>query len=359
MREHGVDVTLLTFCGVHEGYDVVVPEVRVMRDNGLFRKMRSRFVTQWVLRVFEYTLTVLKATRIARDRPIYLRDGEPFPHLVHIINWFARKRWGVSSTGGLFTTGEGISPAYKAMLRMTTVEWPRWYRIGDDRIKYSVQNPKVRSLMVPLLGDDVAVVPLGHRIEQKMDKQQARSELGITDSETVLLVLGASHSGKDSETVFKALTGKTGVRLIHAGPVKHSIGSDPRVLEERYKTGAVVIVRQIGNEEKKRLFGAADWVVLSYIPKFASTTSMLWEACAYETPVIASSGSELGELVRYWGLGYVFHTGSAEYLAYRIEQARNPAVKDSFRGNCRDFIRFYSEDRWFRGTADLLRLETR
>jgi glycosyltransferase involved in cell wall biosynthesis len=108
------------------------------------------------------------------------------------------------------------------------------------------------------------------------------------------------------------------------------------------------------NDEKARLFGAADWLVLSYNESFASTTSMLWEACAYGVPVIASSGNELERLVRQWNLGLIFQAGDEGDLAWHIDAARSAALRDSFSANCDDFLGFFSEEAWLKGTADLL-----
>lgn len=354
MQEHGVDVELLTFCGVHQGFDVDVPENRVMPDNRIFQLLRKRFVTQWMLRVVEYHLTILKAATIAGDRPIYLRDAEPFPHFVHLLNILTHKRWIISSTGGLFTTGEGIGKTYKMLLKMTGVTWRQWYKLSKDKIRYSVQSIQTQNLMKPLLGDDVTVVPLGISSKPKMDKQKARLELGISDNALVLLIFGANHSGKDSKVVYQTIDKMPGVVLIHAGPSNQSAGNKPQELAQHCEAKVCIIDRQIGNDEKAKLFGAADWVVLSYNRNFASTTSMLWEAAAYGVPVIASSGNELERMVQFWKLGLVFRAGDTGDLRLHIAMARSRELRDSHAANCTDFVNFYSEDSWFEKTRELL-----
>ncbi len=333
-----------------------MPLLKVMDDNDFFRWMRGRFITQWMLRIFEYVSTIIKAMCIAGDRPIYLRDAEPFPHVVHILNLVWNRKWVISTTGGLFTTGEGISPVYRAILKLTTVGWPVWYKLGRGHIRYSAQDQQTLELMRPLLGDNITVVPLGRRAESKMDRVQARESLNIPLDDMVVMVLGANHSGKDSRVVFAALQGMKHVTLIHAGPTRHSAGDKPLELEARYRIGAHIIDRQIGDGEKRELFGASDWLILSYNRSFLSTTSMLWEACAYGTPVIASSGNRLAHMVKEWGLGLVFEAGNADDLRMHIEFARSEGLRRSCEDNCRDFIKFYSEERWLRLTADLLGL---
>lgn len=354
LQENGVDVQLLTFCGVHEGFQVVVPQTKVMRDNGLFRSLRSHFVTQWMLRVFEYTSTVLKACSIAKDRPIYLRDAEPFPHFVHLVNLFAHKKWTISSTGGLYTTGSGVSKFYKLLLRMTTVNCKFWYRISRNRIQYSVQDHAVKQLMQPLLGDRITVVPLGHKLIDTVPRDEARKRLGLSLDTTVLLALGVNHSGKDPETVFRGLQGLHNVVLIHAGATVQSTGMRPDVLKNMYSANSMIINRQIGNEEKRLLFGAADWVVLSYDKSFSSTTSMLWEACAHLVPVIASSGTRLEELVKYWNVGLVFEASNPRDFRAHLSLAMQNGRRASLASNCKDFISFYSESVWCQQTIKLL-----
>ena len=355
LQEKGVDVELLTFCGVHEGFEVAVPQVRVMSDNFLFKKLRRKFVTQWILRVFEYGLTILKAVAVAKDRSIYLRDAEPFPHFVHIVNLFARKKWVISSTGGLYTTGTGVSIWYKQLLKLTSVTWPGWYKLSRGYIKYSVQGPEIKTLMYPLLGSNITIVPLGHRIESVTDRKIAQRELGLSDDKLVVLIFGANHSGKDTEVVFKALTDLKDTTLIHAGPSVQSAGKKPEELVQKYYSNALVFNRQIGNIEKKLFFGASDWVILSYNTSFSSTTSMLWEACSFGIPVIASSGTQLELLVKYWNVGIVFQAGDVESLKYHLHLARSKSLRDSYKINCRTFTEFYSEEKWCQQTLKLLK----
>jgi len=356
MKEHGVDIELLTFCGVHSGFEVSVPHIKVMKDNELFKAIRKKFVLQWFLRVPEYLSTITKAELIAGNRPIYLRDAEPLPHLVHITNIIARKKWVISSTGGLYTTGKGIKRIYKFLLGLTGVYLRFWYKIGRDKISYSVQNPHIKLLMQEILGKNITTIPLGHKAEIPTNKEEARGILGIGVDKRVLLMLGANHSGRDNETVYKALQNlDDGIMLIHAGPTIIGYGISPVELAKKYNVEAKVMVleKQIGNEEKKLLFGAADWAILSYRDTFSSTTSMLWEAAAFNTPVIASSGSELETLVEHWALGLVFKAGSPDSL---IETIRKSNKLDGWaQENCREFIEFYSEEKWFQATIALLK----
>ena len=355
LQDQGVEVELLTFCGVHEGFEVVVPETKVMSDNSLFKKLRSKFVLQWFLRTFEYASTITKAATLAKDRPIYLRDAEPFPHIVHIVNFFFRKRWVISSTGGLYTTGSGVKGVYKILLGLTGVNLPFWYKLTSNKISYVVQNPDIKTLMQRILGDNITVIPLGRRSEMPIEYANARQQLHISPNEKVLLMLGANHSGKDNETVYKALP-YLNVVLIHAGPTAQSINAHPSILVKKYgvENKVILLDRQIGTEEKKLLFGAADWVLLSYHNIFSSTTSMLWEACAYGKPVIASSGSDLEKLVKKWGLGVVFEAGNSASLVSTTHKAMT-GLDGWAKENCKEFIDAHSEIKWYEKTISLLR----
>lgn len=357
LKEHDIDVELLTFCGVHEGYPIEVKHRKIIKDNKIFEKLRENFIGQWVLRIFEYSITILVAMVIAGDRTLYLRDAEPFPHIVHILNVLFRKKWVISSTGGLYTTGEGVSKLYKIIFQFSMVNWRGWYRLSRNNIRYSVQNSNVKNMMSKLFGDNIAVVPLGHRFQTKIEKEVARETLNISNDVLVLLVLGANHSGKDSEVVFKALREVENVVLIHASPTVHSMADHPLNYARKYNVLSKIIMidRQIGNEEKKLLFGVADWSILSYKKIFSSTTSMLWESLAYDVPVIASTGNELERLVEYWNVGLLFQASDDKSLSRTMERAKNKELLLNTKNNRDDFIKYYSEDMWYERTMRLIK----
>lgn len=356
MKEHGVDVELLTFCGVHDGFPVDVKQNKVMSNNALLRKLRKNYLTQWVLKIFEYTLTILKAEIIADGRVIYLRDAEPFPHIVHIINLFFRKKWVVSSTGGIYTTGQSVSAIYRFVFNLSLVKLKFWYKLGRNKIKYSVQNEDMKTLLSEVYGDNVTVVPLGYRRKEKekLSKTKARKQLGIPQKNLVLMVMGANHSGKDSETVFKALKDLENTTLIHVGATGQIMNTHPMELAKKYGVGdkCVIIDKQFPEEDKKLYFGATDWLVMSYKESFTATTSMLWESMSYDVPVIASSGNKLEEMVAEWNIGIVFRARIAESLRWLI--LNNQLSIKTLKENRNKFMDYYSDDRWFERTMELI-----
>ena len=357
LREHGDDVELLTFCGINGDFAVHVPQQVVFKNNSVFRAFRRYLFIQWVMRAFEYLSTIVKAEIVAGDRPIYLRDAEPFPHLIHITNFFARKKWVVSCTGGLYTTGSQMSWVYKILINFTGVNMKWWYKLGKNKIQYVAQNALIRRVLVDNFGDNVSVVPLGHRLEKVVEKTEARRRLSIPQDKIVLLSLGTNHTGKDIETLLSAVSTIPNVFLICAGPSVQIIGDNAASLVRKYQAKKVLIIdRQIGNTEKSLLFGASDWTMLSYHKNFTSTTSMLWESCAYLVPVIASSGNELESLVKYWGVGLTFEAENRNDLIRAIELARSAKDTSPYMvENCKEFIKAHSEDKWCQQTKALLR----
>ncbi len=356
MKEQGVDVELLTFCGVNKGFDIEVPHKIVFSNNKVFEALRRYLFIQWIMRAFEYLSTIVKAEIIAGDRPIYLRDAEPFPHLIHITNFFARKKWIISCTGGLYTTGSQMSWLYKILINFTGVNMKCWYKLGKDKIQYIAQNAQIRRVLADNFGDNVTVIPLGHRLETSIEKSEARRRLNIPQDKTILLSLGTNHTGKDIETLISAVSSMSNTFLICAGPSVQIIGDNASSLVRKYQAKNILVIdHQIGNEEKKVLFGAVDWTMLSYHKNFTSTTSMLWESCAYLVPVIASSGNELESLVKYWGVGLTFEAENRNDLVRIINMAKSSKDTSPYMiENCREFIKAHSELKWFQQTKALL-----
>src|SRR4030042_6892816 len=88
LKQAGIDVRLLTFCGVIDEGEVKVPQHIVISSTGLghfvrqsFTVLRKNTITRWLLMSFETFMTLITAIKLKKRLEIdviHLRDGEPY-----------------------------------------------------------------------------------------------------------------------------------------------------------------------------------------------------------------------------------------------------------------------------------------
>jgi glycosyltransferase involved in cell wall biosynthesis len=359
------DTTLLTFHGIREGCVAHVPELKVINGKrwlGTTRHLRKYYLGQWIMRVMDVWGTVWKAARIGKDYDfILLRDGEPFTFAPHLASFFfPHRNWLVSLTGGNFTTINStrnygrhkLLPIIYCAL-VNNRGWKIVYWLGHRlaNFQYFVQDSQTKEWYEKLFKGRVAVVPLGRNSSVCLDKKSARETLNIPQNKLVLLVFGVTHTGKRNELVFKAVADNPNTFLIHAGASYQSLGTFPKELAKKYDVeNRCFIDDSFVSEEKKQLyFSACDFVVLSYAKSFSSTSSVLWEACSFNKPVISSDANVLGELVAKYKLGILFKAEDEEDLKHAIEvaQASNTCYDTT------TFLNEYSMKKWSEGIKEL------
>ena len=167
---------------------------------------------------------------------------------------------------------------------------------------------------------------------------------------TVLLHFGALHSGKDLNTVIKAIADIPSVQLVHAG----KITSGDKPIDSPRLT---ILDRYISEEEKKAIFAQVDAVVLSYKFSFKQTASMFWEAMAQHKPVIASDNEDIGKLVRRYGVGLLFtpeNVLSCSDAIYSFTKCSIPELEYLGR-NCEKFCEEYSMANWAKRFKEIVK----
>jgi len=300
---------------------------------------------------------------------LHLRDGEPFPFLVHLLNCTLKDYiWFVSLTGTNLIQYPPLSEALKrsfglliyiVLLRAVNSSlWKPVYRrsLARNRFIFTVQNEQMKerfeAFVDGVLAGKVVYLPLGvDKVEREIRKEEARNYLGIQADGAVLLSFGACHVGKDLETVFKALKDIPGVVLLQGGD-DSVLGAQSGVaaLAQKYNMTHRTISRNcyIPEEEKPYYFLAADAILLSYNKDFTSTTSLLWEACRFKTPVIASDNGQLKELVEAFRHGLIFTAQDPDSLAETVKRfiSLEPGAIETFKNNCRMFYNEFSMERW-------------
>jgi len=388
LAQAGAHVELLTFCGVRDNAQVKVPQTTLRQHiklslplYHLANVLRKWKTTQRLAMFLETWMTLSVAIRLKESKKLdilHLRDGEPFPFLVHLFN-FTRKdyRWFVSLTGTNLLQYPPLSEALKksfgmfiyiVLLRAVNSSlWKPVYRRSLDRNRFvfSVQNELMKkrfeAFVDGALAGKVVYLPLGADIvEKEIPQQEARAFLGIPSDRTVILSFGACHVGKDLETVFKALEEIPGVVLLQGGD-DSVLGAQASVaaLAQKYNMTDKTVIRNyyISEEEKPYYFFAADATVLSYNKDFTSTTSLLWQTCRFKIPVIASDNGQLKELMEAFQVGLLFKAQDADSLAKTVRHfiSLGPGAIETFKNNCHMFYNEFSMEKWAQRCLDIYR----
>lgn len=373
LKDAGHDVTLLTYCGLMKGMRAEVKQVVVSRDNKLQRWLRKYTAIRLPFMTYEVVRTINKALKLRKNYDVlYLRDGEPGIFLVHLLSLkYKDVKWAVSMMGSVV-----CAPKEK---RESIKRWHLdWYTKGIEFFNGTLWHDLyVRSLkknkFVLITQNDLITraydnwqngVFKGRVFTQamgtlptngKMDKFTARKVMRLPYHRFVILCFGAPHPGKDIEVVYKAAQYLQNVYVLYAGIAKFSIGDEPRKLVDRYglQGRSLILDYYVSEEEKTRIFSAVDACVLSYTKEFKATTSVLWDACKYKVPVIASSANTLGELVRQYKVGVEFENSDEHSLVTAIKEARELDLK-AVGQNCEAFVDAFSLSAWAKGVTKIV-----
>ena len=367
LLNNGIIVDLLTFSGIRSGCRAEVNEFIVFEPlrhkiiNSIFEKMRSKVLFQWVLRVIEVSSTLIKAVQLSKDYDfIHLRDGEPFLFASRLIAIPYRIKWLISLTGGNLSipnSSKEISsgkliPVYRGLFNffVNNPMWKLLYKLQKGKFRYITQDDQTRKAYYPLFGNRITTVPMGsYQKTTQITKLEARRYLGLDQDAIVVLLFGVPHSGKNSKIIFEAVSQCKDIILICAGDSSMSLGERPEELVKQYDSGDRIRIfnKFIPESEKPYYFKAVDATILSYTKKFDSTSSMLWESCSYEIPVISSDANTLGKLVKDNQVGLIFEAENAESLQQCLINLRNhPDFVYSLKENCIKFVQKYSLDIW-------------
>jgi glycosyltransferase involved in cell wall biosynthesis len=385
----GAEVTLLTFHGIIDNTEAKVPHVTVLKRartrsslQSLVRLLFTRWsLFRWPFMLLENLWTLAVAIRLKRKLKydiIHLRDGEPFLFIPFLLSLPLRDcNWVVALIGGnlYYTLPPPLTTLRKdfrlfvyatALSILNSRLWRPLYRwsLARNHFVFLAQNEAVKqtydSYMHGVFSEKVVCVPRGaDATERLISKQEARKHLGLPQDKPMFLSFGVPHPGKDLETVFCALKDVPGVLLVQAGKHAFSVGANPGKLSQNYAVLDRVIIRDyyIPEEEKPYYFFAADAAILSYTKQFLSTTSLLWEACHFGTPVIASDNGQLKELIEAFQSGLLFTAQDADSLRQAMRQFINLKPEDInvFKSNCRRFRDEFSIEKWAQKCLEIYR----
>jgi len=236
LSQGGVEVRLLTFCGVTDEAEVKVPQTTAREHiklgiplYHLANFLRKWGLTVWLSMFLETFLTLTVAIRLKRKLNydiIHLRDGEPFLFLPHLLNIPLRNyKWVVSLTGSnliALATHPSLLTALKKSFRLFLYAvyirilnsnlWKPVYRrsLARNHFLFLPENETMRqnfeSYMGGVLAGKVVCLPLGaDKTDRVISREEARRYFGLPQHKPVFLSFGFLHAGKDLETIFHAL----------------------------------------------------------------------------------------------------------------------------------------------------------
>lgn len=373
LKKSGIAIRLLTFCGVIDENEVEVPQLTVLPETRLGRLIRQTFdlfrgnaITRWLLMSFETFLTLTIAIRLKRKLSIdiiHLRDGEPYLFMPHILCLpFKDYNWLVSLTASNIYLPAEIK-SIKLLIYTTVVKvinsrmWRPLYQwsLRRNSFIFAVQNEMAQAdyskYMGHVFNGRIECLPVGVSQETKIiPKEEARRYLNLPTDKTIFLTFGAVHSGKDMETVFRALKAMPEIYLVHAGSQAFGLGTNVEEVAQDYTDLDRISVRDyyVPENEKPYYFFAADAVILSYTRQFLSTSSLLWEACRFRTPVVASDNGQLKKMIDTFHPGLLFKAQDVDSLRQTIIRFLNlkPGEIKELRDNCRRFASEFSHKKW-------------
>lgn len=322
---------------------------------------------------FETFLTLAAAIRLKNKLAIdviHLRDGEPYLFLPHILCLpFKNCKWLVSLTASNIYPPAEIRTMelfiYTTAVRFINSRlWRPLYKLSLKRnhFLFVVQNDAAQvdysSYMGGVFNGRVQCLPVGvSATTEIISKEKARRYLGLPLDKPVLLAFGASHSGKDLVTVFHALKDLPEIYFVSAGSQAFGLGVNLEEVAGNYTDTDRISIRNyyVPENEKPYYFFAADAVILSYTRRFMSTSSLLWEACRFGTPVIASDNGQLKKLVETLQPGLLFSAQDPDSLKDAIIRFINlkPGEIKVLKNNCRKFAKEFSMGKWAQRCLDI------
>jgi len=373
LKQAGIDVRLLTFSGVIDECEVKVPQITVLSKTGMghylrrfFTVVRKNAITRWMLMSFETFLTLAKTVTLKKKLAIdiiHVRDGEPYVFLSHLLGLpYKNYRWLVSLTASNIYPPTEIKNK-KQLVYTTAVKvinndmWKPLYKQSMKRNKFlfAVQNSMAQkdysNYMNGVFSGRVECLPVGvSPTDHIISKEEARQFLGISTDKPVLLAFGAYHSGKDFETIFRALADMPDIYFVLAGSRAFGLG----ISLQDIAGGGIDVNRMyikdyyVPEEEKPYYFFAADAAVLSYTKEFLSTTSLLWESCRFGIPVIASDNGDLKALMETFKPGLLFKAQDVDSLKEAITRfiELRPGEVKKLKENCHKFTYQFSMKKW-------------
>jgi len=368
LSSKGVNIILVSFDGfINKGNPEIVQNkikhISFSSDAGVITKLLVLFLHKFLSlinysRLINRMITILetfstlqiadKISRNERDDIIYCNDGELIGFFLYASSVsqkkFLFKR--VDYAGTFSSTGFGRKS------KRYIEDWLCRKTIRNNKVIFTCSVEGLTNLYQEMgfPGDCVYAPPQGVlKPEKKIDKSEARSYLNIPMNETVLLVFGTGHGGKDFDTILSAnLNADRRYLILFAGKVSLSNGNGPEKLARKYNSENISVVDKfIPEHEVPYYFNAADGLLLSYKRDFTEDSAVLLQGVSYGLPIIASNTGWIGETITNKGLGMTFDSENPSSLKEAIEKflQLNEDSETRIRENMQRFAESFSWDR--------------
>jgi len=314
LRAVGVDVTLLTCdetprLSMPEGLPVEFPFRRIYGQS-------PRLVRGW-----RYARALWTVAREMQQRDVPLGHFHYF-HFLPLDYLFlkALRRMGKR----VVVTAHDVIPFDAGP---SDIPWlRRLYAEADRIIVHTQDSGAILSDTFGIPAEEIHTIPFGPFLrfadEQAQPKAVARQRLGIDDGAAMLLFWGQIKTVKGLEHLIRAFH-KVAERqpdalLVIAGPEwKESFHRYAALIHELGLADRVVArIEYVPDDEAGAYLSAADLVVLPYTEAYQS--AVLYMACSFSRPVVASAVGGLAEVVEDGVTGMLVPPREPERLAEAI-----------------------------------------
>jgi len=197
----------------------------------------------------------------------------------------------------------------------------------------------------------IEIIPNGIDLGEfgfSLSKRDCKAQLGLSESEFVILFVGSLTERKGPEILIKAVSRVRkripNVRLIFVGPPLGRL-ENLEALTHRLRLNSTVDFKGFVGEYEKRLYYASSDVFV--LPSFAEGFPMtLLEASAFGLPIIASDLDVLRPIITDNQNGLFAKRGDSEDFARKISHIlRNNHLREKMSGIARKKVEIFAWDR--------------
>lgn len=188
------------------------------------------------------------------------------------------------------------------------------------------------------------VPPMGVNFPKRHYSQSsARALLGLPVADTLFLVFGTGHAGKDYESIVKwlAMSRPSNFSVLFAGASKGLNNASKLSRQYRCEEQVIVQDRFIPDEDVDLYFAAADCLLMSYRDEFTIESGVLVQGLAHALPIIASEAASINRHVRAGKLGFTFKPGDSHGLRQAVAQFLSLSAFE--RETLRSAVRTYAQ----------------
>lgn len=200
------------------------------------------------------------------------------------------------------------------------------YRLAKAIVVYSEIAKQRLKERYSVPGHRIFVAPHGHYLnvfEAPIERQQARTELGLNSSDFVLLFFGQIKKIKRLDLLISAFgiakrKGTRPMKLLVAG---RFFDVDQRairtqILNENLENDIIIVPGYVEDDQIPHFFAASDMIILPYDHIYQSGVLLL--AMSGGVPVVTSNIAGMLEVVQPERTGLIFEKGCAESLSSQI-----------------------------------------